>query len=140
MQCLTKFSLFDPILLRSLIGYARCGLWPTFAPEYFGKITALFSDEYKNKIPNAGLAALYYACTHYRPKKLYVAGIDFYEVDYVSRRSHMSPLDNQLAKMQTLEIPEKTLSVLSSFSDIFVEFHTYAKVKIKAPNIKIIRY
>lgn len=101
---LSKSSLFwDRLLLRVFIHYKRLGLSPVFLPPKFLALSnELFGSEGLNKFPNTGLLALIYTLSVIRPKNLWIAGLDFYQQDYLIRRPHQDPLQKQQQRMDEI--------------------------------------
>jgi len=83
--------------------YKKYGLNIHYMPENILKYAKLFGK--KDKFPNTGMLAIFYAVKELKPKDLWIVGLDFYQTDYIERKFHQSPLEKQQQKMADFNIP-----------------------------------
>lgn len=75
-----------------------------------------YHEEYMWKHPNTGVQACIVAAEVIQPEELYVAGLDFYQDDYLYRRGVSLPLARQREKMKRTRMIEHFEEVLGHYS------------------------
>jgi len=121
--------------------YEDCGLKCHFLPEEALKYNDFFDDKYylkpgdsnyKSKHPNTGVLAIIYAAGLLQPKNIWIAGLDFYQSDYLYRRPWQTPLKGQQAKM-------KNTDMVNHFADVVrrnpeINFHMVTNARLPELN------
>lgn len=139
---LTKYSVIrDRALLYAISHYLSLGLKVVFLPKSIINVSeGFFGPKYKNKYPNTGHLAIYYALQIIKPKNLWIIGLDFFKADYLFRRPHMTPILKQRAKMQRIRAVEflhkcieKNPNVNFKIVSCFDEFKSL-------PNLEVLKY
>ena len=130
-------------LLRVWFRYKKMGLKVHFMNKEFDNknsyFNKFFEGKFRNKFPNAGVLALCYTLDVIRPKNLWICGLDFFNEDYIFRRSHQTPLSLQQKKMQDSKLPQKTMEIISLYKHININLYSYYK-NLNAPsNVNLLK-
>ena len=129
----------DDKLKRAIMHYKSLGLRTCFLPRRLLEFNRYFGPEYANKHPNTGVLAICYALDIIRPKNLWIVGLDFYQADYLVRRSHQSPLEDQRAKMDRIDLINVFVDILKRYPDGSVNIVTYYDGFPELANVNILR-
>ena len=133
-------SIGDKRLQRGIKHYQSLGLKTHFLPKQLLEFNKRdFGKEYMRKYPNTGIIAIIYALEILKPKTLWLVGLDFYQSDYLFRRSHQSPLKVQQEKMGRINLVEVTANIFSRYPDTQINMVSYYDGFDEISNVKIIR-
>tara|TARA_R100000808_G_C2129141_1_gene138700 strand:- start:552 stop:1244 length:693 start_codon:yes stop_codon:yes gene_type:complete len=106
-------------------------------PEELLEYNSFFTDKYymrpgdsnyAEKHPNTGVLSIIYAAHILKPKNLWIAGLDFYQNDYLFRRPWIAPLKNQQLKMRNTQMVEHFVEVIKKHPDINFKMITNANL------------
>ena len=119
--------------------YDSYGLTCHFLPEELLGYNEYFegTGNYTKKHPNTGVLAIIYAAHLLKPKNLWVAGLDFYQNDYLFRRPWIAPLEQQQEKMDRTDMVNHFIDVVKRNSDVNFKMITNAKLP-KLDNLEVI--
>ena len=137
---LPKVSSFaDRALKRVIQHYKSLNLRTHFLPKQLLKFNRQdFGKEYAKKYPNTGIIAIIYALELLAPKTLWIAGLDFYQSDYLARRAHQNPLDVQQAKMERTNLVQVTSNIFRRYPNTQINMISYFKGFPDVPNVTIL--
>lgn len=138
---LPKVSAFkDRKLKKPIDHYKSLGLKMHLLPKKLLKFNREdFDEEYTKKYPNTGILAIIYALEMLRPRTLWIIGLDFYQKDYLFRRSHQNPIEVQRAKMDRINMVDVTANIFRRFPDVKINMVSYYEGFPEVPNVKILR-
>ena len=96
-------------------------------PDILKVSSDLFGQEFAKKFANTGLLAIYYALKIIKPRNLWIIGLEFYQNDYLERRTYHPPIEVLQDKMKRVnavgvankwikEHPNITFNILSYFN------------------------
>ena len=130
-------------LLRVWFRYKKMGLKVHFMNKEFDNknsyFNKFFEGKFRDKFPNAGVLALCYTLDVIRPQNLWICGLDFYNEDYIFRRSHQTPLHLQQKKMQDSNLPQKTMEIMSVYKHTNINLYSNYKNLNAPPNVKLLK-
>jgi len=137
---LPKVSDFaDSRLRESRLHYESLGLKTHFLPKKLLEFNKLnFGREYSKKYPNTGIMAIIYALEMLGPETLWIAGLDFYQSDYLARRAHQNPLVVQQAKMERTNLVKVTSNIFRRYPNTQINMISYYKGFPDVPNVTIL--
>lgn len=138
---LPKVSDFaDGRLRESRLYYESLGMETHFLPKKLLRFNKMdFGREYLKKYPNTGIVAIIYALEMIRPKVLWIAGLDYYQSDYLVRRPHANPIEIQQAKMNRTNLVEVTAKIFRRYPETQVNMISYYEGFPEVENLKIFR-
>jgi len=124
---LTKASvLWDRGYLYAIAHYHSLGLDTIFLPKEIISVSKkLFGPVFAKKFPNTGHLAIYYALKIIKPRNLWIAGLDFYQADYLVRRSYNTPIKAQREKMKQIKAVKVVQNWIKEFPDVNFNMATY---------------
>jgi len=124
---LTKSSVLnDRGYLYAISHYHSLGLRTVFLPKEIIRISKnLFGLVFKKKFGNTGLLAIYYVLTVIKPRNLWIVGLDFYQADYLVRRSYNTPIEAQREKMKQIKAVEVVQNWIKEFPNVNFNIATY---------------
>jgi hypothetical protein len=128
----------DDVLRESLGCYVQRGLRIHFLPASLLRFNRRFGVEYRAAHPNTGVLAVIYALDVIRPTNLWVVGLDFYQHDYLARRPHVVPLEQQRARMRRLDLVDVLAGVMESYPEVNVNLVTYYEGFPELENVTIL--
>lgn len=83
------------------------------------------SSDFTEKFPSTGLLAIYYALKVIRPQNLWIIGLDFYQKDYLVRRSWNTPINVMQEKMKQVSGYKTIESWINEFQGTTFNISTY---------------
>lgn len=137
---LPKVSSFaDRALKQAIRHYKSLNLRTHFLPKQLLKFNKQdFGKEYAKKYPNTGIMAIIYALEMLAPETLWIAGLDFYQSDYLARRAHQNPLVVQQAKMERTNLVKVTSNIFRRYPNTQINMISYYKGFPDVPNVTIL--
>jgi hypothetical protein len=138
---LSRVSAFDDGRLRRRVirHYKSLGLATHFLPKRLLEFNKRdFGREYARKYPNTGVLAIIYALEMLRPKTLWIFGLDFYQSDYLVRRTHQYPIELQRRDMEQTNLVQVTANIFAQYSDVKVKMVSYYKGFPDVPNVEMV--
>ena len=143
-----QFSIaeIDSKLSESKKIYESYGLRCHLLPRHLLSENEFFRDkyylkpgdsDYTKKHPNTGVLAIVYALKVLKPRNLWIGGLDFYQVDYLVRRSHLTSLENQQLRVKNTKMLEYFCDLLDQFKK--TNFYIVSDAKLpKFPNLVVL--
>jgi hypothetical protein len=132
-------AMVDKPFLTAIRHYESLGLRTVYLPHNLTREShKKFGNAFRKKFPNTGLAAIWYALNILQPQKLYIAGLDFYQQDYLCRRAHQNPLKKQQEKMNQIAAPDIFQQWVQAFPNIHFTISTYYKGLKPALNLTVL--
>lgn len=143
-----QFSLaeVDSKLAKSKKTYESYGLNCHLLPKYLLSENEFFRDtyylkpgdsDYTKKHPNTGVLAIFYALRVLAPKNLWIGGLDFYQVDYLVRRPHLTNLENQQLRVKNTKMIEYFCNLLDRYRE--TNFYVVSDAKLpEFPNLMVL--
>jgi len=143
-----QFSLaeVDSKLAESKKIYESYGLNCHLLPKYLLSENEFFRDtyylkpgdsDYTKKHPNTGVLAIVYALRVLAPKNLWIGGLDFYQVDYLVRRPHLTNLENQQLRVKNTKMIEYFCNLLDRYRE--TNFYVVSDAKLpEFPNLMVL--
>jgi len=136
---LPKATSFLDFKMREVMKvYSDYGMTLHYLPKSLLEFNKNFGKEYAKKCPNTGAMAIYYALKMLRPKVLWVIGLDFYQHDYLFRRTHQNPLELQREKMDRINLVQVMADLFKSNPDTQIKMVTYCDDFPELENVEII--
>ena len=128
IQFSIPYDIFDIKLNKSFINYKLMGLNCRFLEKNLLLNNQRdFGQSFKNKFPNTGVLSIYYILSKIRPRNLIIAGLDFYENDYLYTVYDNYPLSKHLNKMKRLNLVDWTVKLFSQQKHTKIVLYTYSK-------------
>jgi hypothetical protein len=136
----------DAKLLESKKTYESYGLRCHLLPKHLLSENEFFRDsyylkpgdsDYTKKHPNTGVLAIVYALRVLAPKNLWIGGLDFYQVDYLVRRAHLTSLENQQLRVKNTKMIEYFCDLLDRYRE--TNFYVVSDAKLpEVPNLVVL--
>ena len=128
IQFSIPYNLFDLKLNKSFLIYKSMGLNCFFLKKNLLKNNVEeFGLSFKGKFPNTGLLSIFYVLSELKPKNLLIAGLDFYENDYLHTVYKDYPLYKHVEKMKRLNLVEWLVNQFIVFSKTNIILYSYSK-------------
>ena len=141
----TKLQL-DPQLAYMKNVYESYGLECHMLPPELLEYNKYFADKYylqpgdsnySKKHPNTGVLSVIYAAHILKPKNLWIAGLDFYQSDYLFRRPWHNPLENQQLKMKNTDMVGHFVDIVKRNPDVNFKMMTNCNNLPEMENLEI---
>lgn len=127
----------DKRLTTAASHYKSLGLNLHYLPKHLLEFNKRdFDEEYATKYPNTGILAIIYALEMLKPKTLWIIGLDFYQSDYLVRRSHQNPLHLQQQKMDRTNMVGVTANIIRQYPEVNVKMVSYYQGFPEVENIQ----
>jgi len=99
-----------------------------------------YNLDFTKKFPSTGFLAIYYALKVIKPKNLWIIGLDFYQKDYLVRRSWNTPINVMQKKMEKINGHNIIETWISKFPNTIFNIHTYFDGFNQQKNLRLYHY
>tara|TARA_B100000674_G_C37927504_1_gene956300 strand:+ start:23 stop:700 length:678 start_codon:yes stop_codon:yes gene_type:complete len=131
-------------LIRSYLYYLFFvrGVNVKFLPEQLRIFNDYFGEEYRLKFPNTGILSIIFALEIFKPKNLWIFGLDFYESDYFTKQiknpiAH-HPLEKRNEKMTRLNLENYVEKIFKEYKNTNIKMCSYYSKWSTLDNMEIL--
>ncbi len=129
----------DREMKRIIPIYEKLNLHIHFIPEYIINYSKIyFGNKAEGKFPNTGFLGILYICEHYKPKDVWIIGLDFYQCDYLTRRPWQNPLYKQQEKIKKINMIDNFIKLVNNYPNTFFHVVTYYDKLPKIQNLEVL--
>lgn len=91
-------------------------------------------EDTSRSISNTGVCCIFYVSEFIKPKRIWMAGLEFYHENYLVKKNY----SHQLAKTKKIGLVESFINIVKKYPDIEYNLITYYKKLPKIDNLNIL--